>query len=197
MLILTVDFWPECLPQHRPAPAPTRCQHCPRSGPACHSPAPATANEPSPRPAAPPPRSTRSQPAARRSAKEVRRVCRRLHPSRARLRWRGREGREEGAAPARRSPSQPAHTEPRQPANTASPQRPQTCAASRPPDKLHPLTVCQFCRRRFNSAFGEKTEPAPILPRIYSPIDCQARRPLALHDRGGAPYIFNFPDYLR
>lgn len=155
--------------QHLPQP-PTRCQHRPQEH---QRPAPtSTTARQSPRRASRPASlpSRKPSPVCRR-AEESRRPCCRLPVQVEPRRWRGREGRErgeEGAAPAHSSPSQPAHTEPRPPAYTASPQRPPPRPASIAPDKLQPRPVCRARCRRSNSAFGEKTEPRPQNPRIYT-----------------------------
>lgn len=79
----------------------------------------------------------------------------------------GKEGKKEQrqriAAPASQHIPNPARL-PIPPALSGHRPRPASIA----PDKLQPRPVCRACCRRSNSAFGEKTEPRPQNPRIYT-----------------------------
>lgn len=64
----------------------------------------------------------------------------------------------------------------------SGPPRAVSAVPAESPSIAHRIAHCT----RSSSAFGEKTEPRPILPRIYSRIDCQRRPPAHLHGGGGA-----------
>lgn len=63
----------------------------------------------------------------------------------------------------------------------SGPPRAVSAVPAESPSIAHRIAHCT----RSSSAFGEKTEPRPILPRIYSRIDCQRRPPAHLHGGGG------------
>lgn len=110
-------------------------------------------------------------------------------------RERGRRGKSEEQAGSTEPPTVKVINTPNPSPSNAPPHLPPVCRTACPPSPSQASRPPSCCRR-FNSAFGEKTEPRPILPRIYTGKQPTAPGIIA-HHRRGSLYIFNLAPYLR